>query len=80
MSRRVLVLAKHFPPIGGAGVHRTVGTVRHLGDHGYEPVVVTGPGNHVDRWSPSDRACSAGFLRTSRSTGSQARSHPARPA
>ena len=54
MSRRVLVLAKHFPPTGGAGVHRTVGTVRYLGDHGYEPVVVTGPGNRVDRWSPSD--------------------------
>ena len=27
---RVLVLARYFPPIGGAGVHRTVGSVRHL--------------------------------------------------
>jgi glycosyltransferase involved in cell wall biosynthesis len=54
MAHRVLVLAKHFPPTGGAGVHRTVGTVRYLADHGYEPVVVTGPGERVDRWSPSD--------------------------
>ena len=41
-------------PTGGAGVHRSVGTVRYLADHGYEPVVVTGPGSRVDRWSPSD--------------------------
>ena len=27
---RVLMLARHFPPIGGAGVHRTLGSVRHL--------------------------------------------------
>jgi glycosyltransferase involved in cell wall biosynthesis len=53
-ERRVLILARHFPPIGGAGVHRTLGSVRHLPAHGYEPVVVTGPGAYEDRWSPSD--------------------------
>lgn len=51
---RVLMLARHFPPIGGAGVHRTVGTVRHLREHGYEPVVITGPAEHRDRWEPHD--------------------------
>ena len=51
---RVLLLARHFPPIGGAGVHRTLGSVRHLPEHGYELVVVTGPASHRDRWSPHD--------------------------
>lgn len=51
---RVLLLARHFPPIGGAGVQRTVGSVRHLRSHGYEPVVVTGTAQHRDRWEPRD--------------------------
>ncbi|MGH2821417.1 MAG: hypothetical protein ACRDLY_00035 [Thermoleophilaceae bacterium] len=51
---RVLLLARHFPPIGGAGVHRTVGSVRHLPEHGYEPVVVTGSGQQRGRWDPQD--------------------------
>ncbi len=51
---RVLLLARHFPPIGGAGVHRTLGSVRHLPEHGYELVVVTGPASRRDRWSPHD--------------------------
>jgi glycosyltransferase involved in cell wall biosynthesis len=48
------MLARHFPPIGGAGVHRTVGSVRYLPVHGYEPVVVTGAPAHRDRWEPRD--------------------------
>ena len=54
---RVLMLARHFPPIGGAGVHRTVGSVRHLPAHGYEPVVITGPApldEQQNRWEPRD--------------------------
>ena len=51
---RALVLARYFPPIGGAGVHRTVGSVRHLPSHGYEPVVVTGPGQQRGRWDARD--------------------------
>jgi glycosyltransferase involved in cell wall biosynthesis len=51
---RVLILARYFPPIGGAGVHRTVGSVRHLADHGYDPVVVTGPGQQRGRWDAHD--------------------------
>lgn len=41
--RRVLVLAYHFPPVGGAGVQRSARFVRYLPEHGWEPVVVTGP-------------------------------------
>jgi glycosyltransferase involved in cell wall biosynthesis len=52
---RVLILARYFPPIGGAGVHRTVGSVRHLAEHGYDPVVVTGPGQQRGRWDAHDR-------------------------
>lgn len=51
---RVLMLARHFPPIGGAGVHRTLGSVRHLPALGYEPVVVSGTPEHGDRWNPRD--------------------------
>ncbi len=50
------MLARHFPPIGGAGVHRSLGTVRYLPEHGYEVSVVTGPGAQVDRWSAQDPA------------------------
>ena len=52
--RRVLFLARQFPPIGGAGVHRTLGSVTHLHEHGYRPVVVTGVAGHRDRWEPRD--------------------------
>lgn len=53
---QLLMLARHFPPIGGAGVHRTVGSVRHLPGHGYQPVVVTGAAGTDDswRWEPRD--------------------------
>jgi glycosyltransferase involved in cell wall biosynthesis len=51
---RVLLIARYFPPIGGAGVHRTVGSVRHLPAYGYEPVVVTGPGQQRGRWDAHD--------------------------
>ena len=52
--RRVLVLAYHFPPIGGAGVQRTVKFIRHLPSFGYLPNVVTGPG--TSHWMPIDDA------------------------
>ena len=53
---RVLLLARFFPPMGGAGVHRTLGSVRHLPQHGYQPVVVTGPIARAprNRWEPAD--------------------------
>jgi glycosyltransferase involved in cell wall biosynthesis len=55
-GRRVLLLARHFPPIGGAGVQRSAGYARHLPDYGLRPVVVTGPGSSADPWSPPDPA------------------------
>lgn len=51
--KRVLYLAHHFPPIGGA-VGRIVGIVRYLPELGYEPIVITGPGAQPNRWSPLD--------------------------
>ena len=54
--RRVLFLAYHFPPIGGAGVQRSAKFVRDLPAHGYEPVVITGPGHEESRWTPVDRS------------------------
>jgi glycosyltransferase involved in cell wall biosynthesis len=41
--KRVLFIAYFFPPLGGAGVQRSVKFVRYLPLFGYEPVVVTGP-------------------------------------
>jgi glycosyltransferase involved in cell wall biosynthesis len=56
---RVLVIAYHFPPVGGAGVQRSVRFVEHLPDFGWEPVVVTAPGPSGDRWSPLDESLAA---------------------
>ena len=54
MEPRVLLLAYHFPPVGGAGAQRAVKLVRHLADAGYEPVVVTCPGDLDGRYNPTD--------------------------
>jgi glycosyltransferase involved in cell wall biosynthesis len=39
--RTVLVIAYFFPPIGGAGVQRTLKFVRYLPEFGYRPVILT---------------------------------------
>lgn len=41
--KRVLIVARFFPPGTGGGVYRTLGFTRHLPGFGYEPVVLTGP-------------------------------------
>ena len=41
--RKLLVLTYHFPPLGGAGVFRTLGFVRHLPEFGWQTVVVAPP-------------------------------------
>ncbi|HZT91514.1 MAG TPA: glycosyltransferase [Gaiellaceae bacterium] len=56
--RRALVLAYHFPPVGGAGVQRNAKFVKYLRDFGYDPTVVTGPGRSNDRWAPQDEVLS----------------------
>jgi len=52
----VLWLAYYFPPTGGAGVQRSVALCRELPEHGFLPVVVTGPAasERRDRWTPQD--------------------------
>lgn len=39
--RRVLVVAYHFPPLGGAGVQRTLKFVKYLPEFGWQPLVLT---------------------------------------
>jgi hypothetical protein len=51
---RVLFVTYHFPPVGGAGVQRSVKFVRYLEQFGWLPVVLTGPGLTASRWTPSD--------------------------
>ena len=41
MSRRLLVIAYYFPPLGGVGVQRTLKYVRYLPQSGWQPIVVT---------------------------------------
>jgi len=41
VSRRVLVVAYYFPPLGGVGVQRTLKYVKYLPDNGWQPVVLT---------------------------------------
>ncbi len=52
--RKILCLAYHFPPIGGAGVQRYRRFADYLPQFGYEPVIVTGPGTTDGRWTPTD--------------------------
>ena len=51
---KILYLAYHFPPIGGAGVQRNAKFVRYLPEFGYDPIVITGPGPVTGRWTPTD--------------------------
>ena len=52
--RRIIFVSYFFPPIGGAAAQRPIQLLRHLSRHGYEPVVITGPGNTGGRWTPGD--------------------------
>jgi glycosyltransferase involved in cell wall biosynthesis len=52
--KKVLFLAYHFPPIGGAGVQRNRRFAQYLPEFGYEPIVVSGPGTTDSRWTPTD--------------------------
>lgn len=50
----VLYIAKYFPPVGGAGVQRSVKFAKYLPEFGILPVVLTEEPDHGDRWSPAD--------------------------
>jgi glycosyltransferase involved in cell wall biosynthesis len=39
--RKILIFAYFFPPIGGAGVQRTVKFAKYLPDEGWDPTIVT---------------------------------------
>ena len=56
IAKTVLLLADHFPPIGGAGAQRAVNLVRQLPALGWSPIVLTGSGGGRDFWSPDDPA------------------------
>ena len=39
---RVLMVAYHYPPFGGSsGAQRTLSFSRHLGEYGWQPMVLT---------------------------------------
>ncbi|MBN1139905.1 MAG: glycosyltransferase [Anaerolineae bacterium] len=50
---RVLIIAYHFPPAGGAGVQRTLKFVKYLPQFGWEPVVLTAKGKPPSLRDPS---------------------------
>jgi glycosyltransferase involved in cell wall biosynthesis len=51
-----LFLAYYFPPLGGAGVQRSVKFARYLVEFGYDSVIVTGPEGRAIAWSPPDES------------------------
>ena len=51
--RRVLVLAYFFPPLGGAGVQRTLKFIRYLEPLGWDATVVTTRSSHYTARDPS---------------------------
>lgn len=51
---RILFVAYHFPPVGGAGVQRNGKFAKYLPEFGYDSIVVTGPGRSESRWTPED--------------------------
>lgn len=53
-SLKFIFLTYYFPPIGGAGVQRSLKFIKYLPEYGYEPIVVTGPGEFNSHWSPKD--------------------------
>jgi Glycosyltransferase len=52
--KRILFVAYHFPPHGGAAVQRSLKFVKYLPAFGIEPTVMTGVGATDRRWSPPD--------------------------
>jgi glycosyltransferase involved in cell wall biosynthesis len=53
MSRSVLVIAYFFPPLGGAGVQRTLKALRYLPEQGWSATVITTGANTYGVSDPS---------------------------
>lgn len=51
---RPLFVAHYFPPLGGAGVQRTVKFIKNLRALDFHPVVVTSAQGTPNRWEPID--------------------------
>jgi glycosyltransferase involved in cell wall biosynthesis len=52
MSRRILIVAYYFPPLGGIGSLRLLGFARHLPEFGWEPTVIA-PANGAYHRDPT---------------------------
>lgn len=52
----VLFIAYYFPPVGGAGVQRSLKFCRYLPDERMRPIVLTGSGATLGRWEPIDQS------------------------
>ncbi len=39
--KKVLMIAYYFPPLGGAGVQRTIRFIKYLSKFGWVPTVIT---------------------------------------
>lgn len=57
--KKVLIISHYFPPIGGAGVQRTVKFIKYLPIFGFQPIVLTGAGATGGRWTPCDQSLAA---------------------
>jgi hypothetical protein len=52
-SRRVLMIAYHFPPVGeSSGIQRTLKFATYLPEHGWEPLVLTISPRAYERVNP----------------------------
>jgi hypothetical protein len=54
--KKVLFIAYFFPPIGGAGVQRSLKFVKYLPVFGFMPTVLTAGAVSENRWSPKDKS------------------------
>lgn len=52
--RNVLMVAYFFPPLGGAGVQRTLKFVKYLPEYGWQPSVLTARSAHTGRLVDAD--------------------------
>lgn len=70
MSRRVLIVAYYFPPLGGVGSLRVTGHATHLPEHGWETAVLAPRAGAYHRDNelrfPEDRVIRTGSLELSR--------------
>lgn len=52
-SKTVLMIDYYFPPLAGAGVHRTLGFLRHLEEFEWNPIVLTARSGEHNFYDPS---------------------------